>query len=290
MRKYIPFLILPFICLVGLIAILLSPRPEVVITDFVYEELDTDLISTPIANKNVSDDLFSSGYEQFERVIENVKSKRYGLTTPHYGLVAVVRPVKNENKLTWQDWGYTEPHMGHPGYLFVRDYMYLSPRYIYRDIISVSGVTVTTCEVVEVLHQTEETNYKPGDLIEVQEPYYVLDQRVPAMLEMHGATDYVVVNHGTNVWRYPVGKGYGPWQVIKETWYPMKNGETYFIMGFDYLRGDWNSIFDKETRGCVDLEGIYCLSDKTRRVGYSSPQYDWESKGAYAYIAEHFGY
>ncbi len=83
-----------------------------------------------------------------------------------YGAILVVTPLHSENVL-----------------IRSQSITVLSPDEVYENILwtdlTVNSVVQTTVRIEEVLYQTEETNYKPGDTVKVNEHYFILDQRVP---------------------------------------------------------------------------------------------------------------
>ena len=163
------------------------------------------------------------------------------------------------------------------------------------------GRVVTTAKIEKILVEPENSKFKEGNTIRIEEPYTVWDQRTPHVVEYryqvelkNGSTPYC----GALKDHYAIYSNYN----TNYSYAPLEAGETYLIVG-----GIWNNtytlqedikgfyVYYSSWLGYNDLSDlsyyedyIYCLSDKTKPAG--TPKSPEQLEADYAYIAEHFGY
>ncbi len=150
-----------------------------------------------------------------------------------YGAILVVTPLHSENLLIY------------------KATKILSPDEVYEDIqwpdLTQNSVVQTTVRIEEVLYQTEETNYKPGDTVKVNEHYFILDQRVPTAYK-----DYTA-RYGTPV-------------VSPSGWIPMETGESYLLYGTVNFEPPKYEVYH-ETITAYWNNGVYCVTNPTKKAG-----------------------
>ena len=191
----------------------------------------------------------------------------------------------------------------------------LSPNRVYNDIeyrkrlkesektgerINTEGLTwgyygsvVATATIEKILVEPENSKFKEGDTIRINEPYMIWDQRTPHVVE------WIFQRK----WRYGVGvEGkYAIASVYGEDYVPLEAGGTYLVGGGiysdsvagneHYKRGSaasWMPGYYDLADMSVGASFMYCLSDKTKQAG--TPKSPEQLEADYAYIAEHFGY
>ncbi len=151
-----------------------------------------------------------------------------------YGAILVVTPLHSENVLIRK-----------------KSQEVLSPDKVYENILwtdlMLNSVVQTTVRIEEVLYQTEETNYKPGDTVTVNEHYFILDQRVPTAYK-----DYTA-QYGTPV-------------VSRSGWIPMETGESYLLYGQVNFKTPKYAIKHETITAYWD-NGVYCVTNPTKKAG-----------------------
>ncbi len=115
--------------------------------------------------------------------------------------------------------------------------------------------TKTMAVIKEVIHQPADMNLKPGDTVQVWENYYILDDRVAHLKNKNSTKKYQLSTGG---------------------WGALEAGEIY------YFCGSYCEIPSQGMNGYMwSTNGIYCLSDPEKRVGWPKEKSTFEENVEY---------
>ena len=263
-RFWIPALVLTVLISAGAVIQMLFSN---IIIHFDATEFSSDEIDD--TSYGISDVPFPSSIEEVDQRIHQAQT----------GLVAIVEPFGLRKNMLFL-WTLTGQ---------IRE---LSPFRTYGDPSPfqkkpkyyLSGHVETKAKIVDVLYQTEATNFTDGDTVTLCEQYYLVDRRIPVLLERIG---------GGPIRRFI--KYYNHAEGI--TYAPIENNETYLIWGA-YSINEKTYLYEKEVENpnlgqiVTRNTGIVCLSDPEKGVGYTSTRPDFRKDlmlKRYEYAIEHYG-
>ena len=158
----------------------------------------------------------------------------------YYGIIAVIRPIKNTNHLRYYPTNHQEPGKAISIELGRLD------KLEYASLTDLRASKVKTeAEILEIIYQENGLNFSVGDRVDINELYYIADQRIPKVLE-----------------QVQKNKAQKEAIVFLDTWSPLEIGETYFVCAVQCYWPD-----KPEYNGLTSLDGYFCLSNPDKKSG-----------------------
>ena len=266
-RFWIPALVLTVLISAGVVIQMLFPvivyfdiaevlHAGLIANDFDSELTDCDRLLPFI--EEVDENIYLSGFDESGNLIEPDKNNPECV----YGVIAVVEPFGLRENILYQWTSTGKTHR-------------LSPFWIYDDGL---GYVRTQAKIVDVLYQTEATNFTAGDTVTLSEQYYILDRRLQSQLDYFGGGPCRLRNHFQ--------------RCFGNVYLPLENNETYLIWtGFQYAQVDLSgkelceNIYADTLS--VWMSGVVCLSNPEKPSGFCLPSS--EHLDRYEFAIEHYG-
>ena len=264
-RFWIPALVLTVLISAGVVIQMLSP---VIIYFDANEVLHAGLsartdeasdcgLSYSFTEEDV-EKMYLHGFDESGNLIEPDRNNPESV----YGVIAVVKPFGLRKNVLYQRTSTGKLH-------------WLSPFGIYK---TGEGNVRTQAKIVDVLYQTEATNFTAGDTVTLSEQYYILDRRLQSQLDYFGGGPCRLRNHFQ--------------RCFGNVYLPLENNETYLIWtGFQYAQVDLSgkelceNIYADTLS--VWMSGVVCLSNPEKPSGFCLPSS--EHLDRYEFAIEHYG-